>query len=67
MTKNIAPPNPDELNNRIKLLGKKVNTIMKVLNELKSENKDLKIKLNIVMKKNYIYNDRTLEQELKTN
>ena len=40
---------------------------MKVLNELKSENKDLKIKLNIVMKKNYIYNDRTLEQELKTN
>ena len=23
MTKNIAPPNPDELNNRIKLLGKK--------------------------------------------
>ena len=44
MTKNIAPPNPDELNNRIKLLGKKVNTIMKVLNELKSENKDLKIK-----------------------
>ena len=59
--------NIDELNNRIKLLGKKVNTLINLYNELKSENKDLKIKLNLVMKKNYIYNDRKLEQELKTN
>jgi hypothetical protein len=60
-----ASPNIDELNNRIKLLGKKVNTLINLYNELKSENKDLKIKLNLVMKKNYIYNDRKLEQELK--
>jgi len=33
-------PNIDELNNRIKLLGKKVNTLIKLCNELKSENKD---------------------------
>jgi len=58
-------PNIDELNNRIKLLGKKVNTLIKLCNELKSENKDCKIKLRLVMNKNKITNDRQLEEHLK--
>ena len=59
--------NYDELQNRIEFLGGKINTLFALYNELKSENKDLEIKLKLVMKKNYIYNDRKLEQELKTN
>ena len=58
-------PNIDELNNRIKLLGKKVNTLIKLYNELKSENKDLEIKVRLVMNKNKIANDRQLEEHLK--
>jgi hypothetical protein len=58
-------PNIDELNNRIKLLGKKVNTLIKLYNELKSENKDLEIKVRLVMNKNKITNDRQLEEHLK--
>lgn len=59
--------NYDELQNRIEFLGGKINTLFTLYNELKSENKDLEIKLKLVMKKNYIYNDRQLEQEIKTN
>jgi len=58
-------PNIDELNNRIKLLGKKVNTLIKLYNELKSENKDLEIKVRLVMNKNKITNDRQLQEHLK--
>ena len=58
-------PNIDELNNRIELLGKKVNTLIKLYNELKSENKDLEIKVRLVMNKNKITNDRQLEEHLK--
>jgi len=58
-------PNIDELNNRIKLLGKKVNTLIKLYNELKRENKDLEIKVRLVMNKNKITNDRQLEEHLK--
>jgi len=58
-------PNIDELNNRIKLLGKKVNTLIKLYNELKSQNKDLEIKVRLVMNKNKITNDRQLEEHLK--
>ena len=61
----MASPNIDELNNRIKLLGKKVNTLIKLYNELKSENKDLEIKVRLVMNKNKITNDRQLEEHLK--
>tara|TARA_Y100000114_G_scaffold24384_2_gene20085 strand:- start:3178 stop:3363 length:186 start_codon:yes stop_codon:yes gene_type:complete len=61
----MAAPNIDELNNRIKLLGKKVNTLINLFNELKSENKDLKIKVRLVMKKNKITNERQLEEHLK--
>jgi len=61
----MASPNIDELNNRIKLLGKKVNTLIKLYNELKSENKDLEIKVRLVMNKNKIANDRQLEEHLK--
>lgn len=57
--------NVDELNNRIKLLGKKVNTLINLYNELKSENKDLKIKVRLVMNKNKITNERQLEEHLK--
>jgi|TARA_R100000482_G_scaffold122650_2_gene70827 hypothetical protein len=57
--------NIDELNNRIKLLGKKVNTLINLYNELKSENKDLKIKVRLVMNKNKITNERQLEEHLK--
>ena len=57
--------NIDELNNRIKLLGKKVNTLINLYNELKSENKDLKIKVRLVMNKNKITNERQLEEYLK--
>ena len=57
--------NIDELNNRIKLLGKKVNTLINLYNELKSENKDLKIKVRLVMNKNKITNDRQLQEHLK--
>ena len=57
--------NVDELNNRIKLLGKKVNTLINLYNELKSENKDLKIKVRLVMNKNKITNERQLEEYLK--
>ena len=57
--------NIDELNNRIKLLGKKVNTLINLYNELKSENKDLKIKVRLVMNKNKIINERQLEEHLK--
>ena len=60
-----ASPNIDELNNRIKLLGKKVNTLINLYNELKSENKDLKIKVRLVMNKNKITNERQLEEHLK--
>ena len=58
-------PNIDELNNRIKLLGKQVNTLIKFCNELKSENKDLQIKLRLVMNKNKITNDRQLQEHIK--
>ena len=58
-------PNIDELNNRIKLLGKKVNTLIKLYNELKSENKDLEIKVRLVMNKNKITNDRQLQEHIK--
>ena len=58
-------PNIDELNNRIKLLGKKVNTLIKLYNELKRENKDLEIKVRLVMNKNKITNDRQLQEHLK--
>ena len=61
----MAAPNIDELNNRIKLLGKKVNTLINLFNELKSENKDLKIKVRLVMNKNKITNERQLEEHLK--
>ena len=57
--------NIDELNNRIKLLGKKVNTLINLYKELKSENKDLKIKVRLVMNKNKITNERQLEEHLK--
>ncbi len=57
--------NIDELNNRIELLGKKVNTLIKLYNELKRENKDLEIKVRLVMNKNKITNDRQLEEHLK--
>ena len=57
--------NIDELNNIIKLLGKKVNTLINLYNELKSENKDLKIKVRLVMNKNKITNERQLEEYLK--
>ena len=46
-------PNIDELNNRIELLGKKVNTLIKLYNDLKRENKDLEIKVRLVMNKNF--------------
>jgi len=65
MIVSMAAPNIDELNNRIKLLGKKVNTLINLFNELKSENKDLKIKVRLVMKKNKITNERQLEEHLK--
>jgi len=58
-------PNIDELNNRIKLLGKKVNTLIKLYNELKSENKDLEIKVRLIMNKNKITNDRQLQEHIK--
>ena len=58
-------PNIDELNNRIELLGKKVNTLIKLYNDLKRENKDLEIKVRLVMNKNKITNDRQLEEHLK--
>ena len=58
-------PNIDELNNRIELLGKKVNTLIKLYNELKRENKDLEIKIRLVMNKNKITNDRQLQEHLK--
>jgi|TARA_R100000149_G_C5742470_1_gene55892 hypothetical protein len=58
-------PNIDELNNRIELLGKKVNTLIKLYNELKRENKDLEIKVRLVMNKNKITNDRQLQEHLK--
>ena len=58
-------PNIDELNNRIELLGKKVNTLIKLYNELKRENKDLEIKIRLVMNKNKITNERQLEEHLK--
>ena len=61
----MAAPNIDELNNRIKLLGKKVNTLIKLYNELKRENKDLEIKVRLVMNKNKITNDRQLQEHLK--
>ena len=61
----MSAPNIDELNNRIKLLGKKVNTLINLYNELKSENKDLKIKVRLVMNKNKITNERQLEEYLK--
>ena len=61
----MAAPNIDELNNRIKLLGKKVNTLIKLYNELKSENKDLEIKVRLVMNKNKITNDRQLQEHIK--
>ena len=61
----MAAPNIDELNNRIELLGKKVNTLIKLYNELKRENKDLEIKVRLVMNKNKITNDRQLEEHLK--
>ncbi len=61
----MSAPNIDELNNRIKLLGKKVNTLINLYNELKSENKDLKIKVRLVMNKNKITNERQLEEHLK--
>tara|TARA_R100000278_G_scaffold112980_1_gene90971 strand:- start:605 stop:793 length:189 start_codon:yes stop_codon:yes gene_type:complete len=58
-------PNIDELNNRIELLGKKVNTLIKLYNDLKRENKDLEIKVRLVMNKNKITNDRQLQEHLK--
>jgi hypothetical protein len=58
-------PNIDELNNRIELLGKKVNTLVKLYNDLKRENKDLEIKVRLVMNKNKITNDRQLQEHLK--
>mgnify|MGYP003113892925 FL=1 len=58
-------PNIDELNNRIELLGKKVNTLIKLYNELKRENKDLEIKVRLVMNKNKITNDRQLQEHIK--
>jgi len=58
-------PNIDELNNRIQLLGKKVNTLIKLYNDLKRENKDLEIKVRLVMNKNKITNDRQLQEHLK--
>jgi|TARA_A100001518_G_C1221646_1_gene66280 hypothetical protein len=61
----MAAPNIDELNNRIKLLGKKVNTLINLYNDLKSENQDLKIKVRLVMNKNKITNERQLEEHLK--
>tara|TARA_R100000329_G_C7602179_1_gene213574 strand:- start:174 stop:359 length:186 start_codon:yes stop_codon:yes gene_type:complete len=61
----MAAPNIDELNNRIKLLGKKVKTLINLCNELKSENQDLKIKVRLVMNKNKITNERQLEEHLK--
>ena len=61
----MAAPNIDELNNRIKLLGKKVNTLIKLYNELKRENQDLEIKVRLVMNKNKITNDRQLQEHLK--
>ena len=57
--------NIDELNNRIKLLGKKVNTLINLYHEVKSEIKDLKIKVRLVMNKNKITNERQLEEHLK--
>ena len=61
----MSAPNIDELNNRIKLLGKKVNTLINLYNELKSENQELKIKVRLVMNKNKITNERQLEEHLK--
>jgi hypothetical protein len=61
----MAAPNIDELNNRIKLLGKKVNTLIKLYNELKRENQDLEIKVRLVMNKNKITNERQLQEHLK--
>ena len=58
-------PNIDELNNRLDFLGKKVNTLIKLYNELKRENKDLEIKIRLVMNKNKITNDRQLQEHLK--
>ena len=58
-------PNIDELNNRIKLLGKQVNTLIKLYNELKRENKDLEIKVRLVMNKNKITNGKQLQEHLK--
>jgi|TARA_R100000030_G_scaffold569_1_gene614 hypothetical protein len=60
-----ASPNIDELNNRIKLLGKQVNTLIKLYNELKRENKDLEIKVRLVMNKNKITNGKQLQEHLK--
>jgi len=65
MIVSMAAPNIDELNNRIKLLGKKVNTLINLYNDLKSENQDLKIKVRLVMNKNKITNERQLEEHLK--
>jgi len=65
MIVSMAAPNIDELNNRIKLLGKKVKTLINLCNELKSENQDLKIKVRLVMNKNKITNERQLEEHLK--
>ena len=58
-------PNIDELNNRLDFLGKKVNTLIKLYNELKRENKDLEIKVRLVMNKNKITNDRQLQEHIK--
>tara|TARA_R110002020_G_scaffold199798_1_gene401693 strand:+ start:4050 stop:4238 length:189 start_codon:yes stop_codon:yes gene_type:complete len=58
-------PNIDELNNRLDFLGKKVNTLIKLYNELKRDNKDLQIKIRLVMNKNKIASDRQLEEHLK--
>ena len=58
-------PNIDELNNRIELLGMKVYTLIKLYNELKRENKDLEIKVRLVMNKNKITNDRQLQEHIK--
>ena len=58
-------PNIDELNNRLDFLGKKVNTLIKLYNELKRDNKDLQIKIRLVMNKNKIASDRQLQEHLK--
>tara|TARA_B100001093_G_scaffold232767_1_gene223148 strand:- start:925 stop:1122 length:198 start_codon:yes stop_codon:yes gene_type:complete len=58
-------PNIDELNNRLDFLGKKVNTLIKLHNELKRDNKDLQIKIRLVMNKNKIASDRQLQEHLK--